>query len=350
MRTVREVLVALSRRYSFRELAYLVGAFDAGLPTRDAAMVQQLCAYGQRLLDLDTEDLEDPNAARTGTTDTSLIDRAPDVRVPAFLVDRGRLTRARQSPDERPRAALVSTHPAARLILEVIAARCDRRETNELVSAVHLASEYIPLLAWQPYIGHGADPAEMRIDPAFCGPDSRWGKLDDDKCPHTRPQKSAACRALRVSEEPPSGWKAYLQRQHSLVSHALEVCATTCKAPCAVMTSRPAQDQERVSVACQAAKALGGSAIVRLRHSAPVGHGFGGPSPAQVVEAWRRSRYGIAKHGGICAAVLTDDGYQLPGLPSLVSAIAGTTLTPDTLIADTAAEITKLVDPEGMFA
>lgn len=103
-------------------------------------------------------------------------------------------------------------------------------------------------------------------------------------------------------------------------------------------------------MACQAAKALGGSAIVRLRHSAPVGHGFGGPSPAQVVEAWRRSRYGIAKHGGICAAVLTDDGYQLPGLPSLVSAIAGTTLTPDTLIADTAAEITKLVDPEGMFA
>jgi hypothetical protein len=78
---------------------------------------------------------------------------------------------------------------------------------------------------------------------------------------------------------------------------------------------------------------------VRLRHAAPVGHGFGVPSPDEVVEAWERSRAGIATRGGAALTVLDDDGFALPGLPSLFSAIAGAPLTPDTLLADTAYEI-----------
>jgi len=348
VKTVREVLVALARRYAFRELAYIVGAFDTRLASRDAALVQQLCAYGQRILDLDTEDLGNPHAASGAATDTNRVNLEPDMRVPSYLVERGMRARTRQSPRETPRTALATSHPATRLLLEVIAAHWHRLDTNALVSAVHLTSEFVPILAWQPYLGHAADPAEMQVDPAFIGPQSRWGHMDDRACPHTRPQKSAASRALRVYDEPASGWKAYLQRQHTLVSHALEVCATTCKSPCAVMTVRPPDDQERLTEACLAAKAFGGSAIVRLRHSAPVGHGFGGPSPEQVDEAWQRSRVGIAKRGGICAAVLKEDDYPLPGLPSLLSAIGGVALTPDTLIADTAAEIIRLFDPKRM--
>jgi hypothetical protein len=41
------------------------------------------------------------------------------------------------------------------------------------------------------------------------------------------------------------------------------------------------------------------------------------------------------------AAVLTDDGYPLPGLPSLFSAVAGTLVEPDTLVADTAAALQR---------
>ncbi len=336
--------MALAQRYAFRELAHIVGAFDAGLPLRDAAMIQQLCAYGQRILDLDTEDLGDDNAAVGATTDTTMVDLVPDARVPAHLVARGVLTRARKSARAPTRAALASTHPAGRLVLEVIAARWHRREMNELVASLHLVSEYVPIGAWQTVLGHGADPAELMTDPGFVGPGSRWGHVDDRKCPHTRPQKAATSRALHVFNEPPSGWRSYLQRQHALVAHALEVCATTCKSPCSVMTSRTPEEQKQLTEACIAAKALSQSAIVRLRHFSPVGHGFGGPSPAEVMEAWERSRLGIAKRGGLCAAVLTEDGYPLPGLPSLLGAIGGITLTPDTLIADTGGEIVELIN------
>src|SRR5207245_1986008 len=56
--TAREVLLALTRRYAFGEVAALVAAGAAGeaLTTRDGARIDQLCAFGQRLLDLDAED------------------------------------------------------------------------------------------------------------------------------------------------------------------------------------------------------------------------------------------------------------------------------------------------------
>jgi hypothetical protein len=63
------------------------------------------------------------------------------------------------------------------------------------------------------------------------------------------------------------------------------------------------------------------------------------PSPHEVTGAWERTRIELARRGGIGEAALTEDGFALPGLVSLFSAIAGTELTPDTLLADTAAEI-----------
>jgi hypothetical protein len=54
----------LTRRYAFREVAALVGAGACGkeLTTRGGARVQQLCEYGQRMLDLDADDLANPDA------------------------------------------------------------------------------------------------------------------------------------------------------------------------------------------------------------------------------------------------------------------------------------------------
>lgn len=47
-------------------------------------------------------------------------------------------------------------------------------------------------------------------------------------------------------------------------------------------------------------------------------------------------------------AVLIEDGYPLPGLPSLFGAIAGTALAPDALLADTRDAVIRRLDPEGI--
>src|SRR5687767_1185598 len=122
VQVIRDVLVELTGRYAFREVAHLVGAgaADSQLGRREAATVQQLCAYGQRLFELDAEDFADPNAVTMANTDTRAIARAPSARVPDHLIARGRLCRMRQSPQERPRAALVDLRPVYALMLEVI--------------------------------------------------------------------------------------------------------------------------------------------------------------------------------------------------------------------------------------
>jgi hypothetical protein len=342
---VREVLVVLTHRYAFREVAYLlgVGATGLALRQRDVARLQQLCAYGQRLMDLDGEDLASRNSAPGAGTDGTIATLVGDELVPAHLVGRGRLSSIRQRPREHPTDALVSLRPAYRLLLEVIAARWQRRETAALVALAHIASEYAPMLAWEGVLGHAGDPVRIAADPAFVGPASRWGHLEDRRCPHTKRDKAAAARALRVGREPPEGWQSYLDRQHSAVAHALGACATDCPHQCSVLASRPVADRAALHDSCRLAVAYSQCALVRLRHAAPVGHGFGVPSPHEVAEAWQRSRGGFAKRG----VDLPDDGYPLPGLPSLFSAIAGVELRPDTLLADTAAEINAQLDPAG---
>lgn len=339
--TAREVLVTLAGRYAFREVAALVGAGAAGneLTTRTVAQIQQLCAYGQRLLDLDAEDLANPDATAGASTDTEVADRVHGDAVPRHLIERGRACRMPQSPQERERGALGSLRPAYRLLLEVMAVRWQRRETAALVATAHIASEYASALAWESVLGHAADPARLARDSSFTGPHSRFGVYDAPNCPHTRAQHSAAHRALRVAHASPADWRAYLDRQHSTVSHALGVCAAECPHPCSLIEERHPQDRAGLTDACHAATALAESALVRLRHSAPVGHGFGVPSPTEVAQAWAQSRETIARHGGAGAAALAEDGFALPGLPSLLSAIAAAEITPDTLLTDTAREV-----------
>ena len=346
---IREVLVVLTHRYAFREVAYLVGVGATGMAMRqrEIARLQQLCAYGQRLMDLDGEDLAKRDAAPGAGTDDTIARLAGDQLVPAHLVARGRLCHIRQRPTEHAGDALVSLRPAFRLLLEVIAARWWRRETAALVALAHIAGEYAPMLAWERALGHAGDPIRIAADPAFIGPASRWGDLGDRVCPQTKRDKSAAGRSLRVGHEPASGWQSYLDRQHSAVAHALGVCATECAHPCSVLTSHTLAERQMLADAARLAVAFGQCSLVRLRHAAPVGHGFGVPSPHEVAEAWQRSREGLAKRGGLGPVALIDDGFPLPGLPSVFSAIAGVELTADTLLADTAAEINAQLDPTG---
>jgi hypothetical protein len=327
--TAREVLVALARRYAFGDVAELATA--GLLPPAATPAVAALCAFGQRLLDLDAEDFGMPETAG---------------KVPPDLMRRARASRMPQTPREQPRGAMQTLRPAYALLLEVIDVRWRRREMAALVAAVHIAGEYLPLLAWEPVFGHAADPA--RLAAALGGPGSRFGVPfapgGPRACDHTRPQQSAAERALRVAGEPPEGWRAYLDRQHSHVASALGVCAAGCRTPCSVITELDDGVRGDLVARCRLATEFAGGALVRLRHAAPVGHGFGVPSTDEVLAAWARTRRSLRhqERGRKALAGAAADPYPLPGLPALFSEIATAEIVPDTILAEVAVRVAAL--------
>lgn len=326
METAREVLAALARRYAFGDLEALMSQGTLAADGRTAP-VAALCAFGQRVLDLDAEDFGMPEEAG---------------EVPRDLLDRARASRMPQAPREHPRGALASLRPAYSLLLEVIAIRWHRRDMAALVAAVHIAGEYLPLLAWEPVLGHAGDPA--LIGAAVRGEGSRFGVPVEPGsarvCDHTRPERSACERTLRVAKEPPSGWRAYLDRQHSQVAAALGDCAARCRTPCTVMARLDDPVRADLTDRCRLAADFADGALVKLRHAAPVGHGFGVPSPEEVQAAWARARRSLARHP-LGKSVADDDSYPLPGLPALFSAVAAADLRPDTLLHDVTERITS---------
>jgi hypothetical protein len=184
--SAREVLTALVGRYAFGEVAALVAAGAGGTrwTAGQAAQARHLCAFGQRLIELDAEDFGEPEPG-----------------VPVDLVARARLARMPQAPDEQPRGAMGSLVPAYRLLLEVIAARWVRREMSALVAMVHITSEYLPLLVWESTLGHAGDPA--RIERSVGGRGSRFGDYHEHGCPHSGAPPSATTTAAASSR----GWR-----------------------------------------------------------------------------------------------------------------------------------------------
>lgn len=212
----------------------------------------------------------------------------------------------------------------------------------------YTASEYLPLLAWEPVLGHAGDP--VLIDESVGGDGSRFGLKPGDSrprdCDHTRPERSACERVLRLSAEPPLGWRAYLDRQHGTVASALGTCAASCRTPCSVM-SRLADDvRTDLAARCALAREFTCSALVRLRHASPVGHGFGTPTAKEIERAWARTRDALRNLplGKAALADAEDDSYPLPGLPALFSAIALTEIAPDTLLQEIVTQITDILN------
>lgn len=342
MESVQDVLVALAYRYAFAEVAALIsdGAGSSWLTIRQGAQIHQLCAFGQRLLDLDAEDFGEADPAHESNTEAGLAGFSGAEAVPPALLARALACRVPQSAQEPDRGALGSLRAPFALLLEVMQARWQRRETASVVAVAHLTSEYLPLLVWQQILGHAGDP--LLLPAQLDGDGSVWAHPEDRDCPHSGAEKAAAVRVTVVAQENSRGWADYLDRQHSLVSHGLATCAGRCKRPCTVFTRYPAETQQRLERGCRTALAFGESELIRLRHQAPVGHGFGVPSPREVSHAWARSRAWLGKHE---PAVLDDDGFALPGLPNLFSALAGTRIRPDTLVADTAGVLARALTP-----
>ncbi|GGL06347.1 hypothetical protein Sme01_66540 [Sphaerisporangium melleum] len=314
-----DLLTALARRYAFADLGAL-----APMVLPEAVHISAVCEFGQRLLTLDAEDF------------ATEVDRA----VPAALRRRARECHMPQTSREQPRGALSSLRPAFGLLLEVIRVRWERRELSSVMSALHIAGEYLPLLAFEPVLGHAGDP--VRWPEGLRAPGSRFGVIGDRECDHTKPEKSAAERTLRVAHEPGEGWRAYFDRQHSQVSGALATCVAKCRKPCTAMSWVPADARDDLAGRAKIALAFADTPLVRLRHAAPVGHGFGVPSPEEVLDAWARSRAHLDKNE-VGHQALREDGFPLPGLPSLFSAVAAAPIVPATLLADVAAHLMALL-------
>lgn len=313
METTRDLLVALAKRYAFADLGALASNQE----------VADVCEFGQRLLSLDAEDF----AAEAKAVPGDLKRRARDCHMP-------------QTPREQPRGALESLRPAYALLLEVIAIRWHRRELSPMIAAVHIASEYLPLLAFEPQLGHAGDPAQWPEGLSATG--SRFGVIGDRDCDHTKSEQSATNRTLRVAQEPPEGWRAYFDRQHSQLAGALAVCVATCRNPCTAMDWIPEEPRADLSTRARTALAFADTPLVRLRHAAPVGHGFGVPSPEEVLDAWERSRSALDKNE-VGATALIDDGFPLPGLAALFSAIATVEIRPSTLLHDVSEHVAGLL-------
>lgn len=253
-------------------------------------------------------------------------------------------------PREPPRGALASLVPLYELMLEVMDIRAQRQEPLQVVVTAHLIAEYLPQLAWESTLGHAGDPLRLGRTVG-----ERWG-TDDPVCAHTPALRATARRALHAAQGDAAGWTAYLDRFHSRQGEALAVCAMnhtvtrpgdrpdagdTCPHPCRWVLRGPLEHRRDLDARVRLARLYQGSALVALRHHAPVGHFFGVPSVAEISAAWvatwsRLSQQWpdgdnpLAASGAVQGA--PDEHEALPGLSALVSAVAGRTIGPGRLI------------------
>lgn len=254
------------------------------------------------------------------------------------------------------RGALASLDGLYGLMLEVLDLRARRHEPLQVVVTAHLIGEYLPQLAWESTLGHGGDPIRLG---EYVG--ERWGS-DDPDCPHNSAQRATAKRALNACGGDVAGYTAYLDRFHSRQGSALAVCAMnhstiaagarpdvgeTCPNPCGWALRGTLAERLDLDARVRLALLYADSAVVALRHHAPVGHFFGVPSVTEISEAWLRTWQRVSQPWPDGANPLNrdrlpgapDPDEALPGMSALVSAVAGRTIGPGTLIRDMGADV-----------
>ena len=321
----RDIVLNLVDRYAFTEVAAAVQLLG-DLDERTRVDILGLCEFGGRLLDLDAEDF----------------DHAPGI--PARLAERAKRSWMPQRPDAVERGALGSLLPAFALMLEVITVRWMRGDMSRTLAVTHILNEYLPLLVWEPVLGHAGDPAHLGAH--VTGADSRWSFGSRD-CQHGGAERKAARIAVQVTERPVVEWQSYLDRQHSHVADALAACGGYCQTSCSVRTRLPAGVRTGLRTRVRVARRLGGSPLVALRHAAPVGHGFGVPNMAEVLDAWAQTRDRVddeslpAEERELARSIRTEDAFPLPGLPTFLTAVADRRVRPDTLVTDVRDEIAR---------
>ncbi len=284
---------------------------------------ERLAVAARRILDLDAEDF-----GQIGSEFAS--DWARSLEEASFPAQ----------PRDPQRGALASLGGLYELMLEVLELRARRHEPLQVVVTAHLIGEYLPQLAWETRLGHAGDPLRMRESVG-----ERWGTASTG-CVHPSTARAAAKRALNACDGDAVGYTAYLDKFHSRLGNALAVCAmnhetvkagerpdvgTTCPTPCSWAVRGQLAERLDLDARVRLALMYQDSAIVGLRHHAPVGHFFGVPSTAEIVEAWLATweRLNAPWPDGsnpLQGNVASDRGEPteaLPGMSRLVSAVAG---------------------------
>lgn len=334
-----EYVQALLSAGSYRGVRSLLPVLD--LPAQRRRTAQHLCDFALSIIDLDAEDW-------SAFTD-----------VPAELKHAADAAHVPQHPGSKDRGALESLALTFAIMLEVVAVRHRQRDLAGILMVCHIMSEYLPLLAWEPHLGHAGDPP--RLAAHVSREDSLWGIDRDDprsrECAHSLSLRSSLREVIRVGrpakewsqEEHLRFWREYLDRDHSRVASGLHTCGLTegegrprslraCATKCAVFDALPgdkADLADRLAIAGQFVE----SPLIALRHAAPVGHGFGVPNAKEIDRAWDKTWSTLtAKWSGRQNPLETrsrkkgvDADEPLSGLTAMVSAIAGREIAPSTL-------------------
>lgn len=345
MEDLAAVLAALLADLRFAELGECLRCVDA-LQGPDRRRVLELCRAGRRLLDLDAVGFADLDVA------------GDDLRA---------AVRAMQFPtrsDARERGSLDSLAPLFGLMLECLAVHWVRHETSRVTLLLHLMAEYLPLLAWEPVLGHAGDP--LRLRPHVTG--TLWATPE---CPAPRHRRSAAERVLMLRPEHPEGvqaeqWRVYLDRWHARVAGMLRQCALRrgqgrpnpeaggCDRDCGVVTSLPDEVLADLASRMALAAAFADSPVVALRHAAPVGHFFGVPDDEEITAQWKTSldwlcRSWSATDGSAAnpagGGLPADGDEPLPGLHAFLSVVAGRPIRPTRLLTDLRDEVATVLQP-----
>lgn len=296
----------------------------------------RVVAVTRRVLSLDAEDFEV---------------LAPEV--PARLGEALVAAGFPHEPREPRRGALGSLVPLYELMLEVLEVRMHRREPQQVVVTAHIISEYLCHLAWEPVLGNGGDPLTL---PSRVG--QKWGG-DGDGCAHTSVMNVTARRALHAASGDISGYTSYLDKFHSRLGDALGVCAMnhetvrpgerpevgiSCSHPCDWVLRGGLEARRAPDARVRLARIVQDSALVALRHHAPVGHFFGVPSEREIGQAWVATWKKLNEQwpdGSNPMLDPTRPGWDvavgdeaLPGLSRVISVIGARRIQPGHLLRD----------------
>lgn len=226
------------------------------------------------------------------------------------------------SPNGEPRGPMLDIAPLFRHMLAVMEVSVTRGDTTGTLSAIHLAAEYLPWLAWQHVGGHAGDPARMV---RLADPSAAW---HDTRCPLDRQDRQAFTAALLATRDA-AHWDAYVRDSHSRVASALTVCGgvpvpqssdsspRVCRAPCGVV------DGMELGWPMTLVRRFQASALLDLRHDSPVGHFFAVPDEKDVSRAWERTLAGLREHHTEAPGGDNPLVHAEHGLPSLFAVVAG---------------------------
>ncbi len=308
------------------------------------AYAERLATAAKRILDLDAEDFGQIGSEFSAAWARSL----EEASFPA-------------EPRDPRRGALSSLVGLYELMLEVLELRARRHEPLQVVVTAHLIGEYLPQLAWETRLGHGGDPLLMRSSVG-----EKWGTASPE-CVHSSSARATARRSLNACDGDVVGYTAYLDKFHSRLGSALAVCAMnhetvnagerpdvgpTCPSPCRWAVQAPLEERRDLDARVRLALIYQDSAIVALRHHAPVGHFFGVPSTAEISTAWLATWERLMApwpdgsnplHAN--APYLPSDADEaLPGMSRLVSAVAGRRVAAGHIIRTIGDQISSGID------